>query len=209
VVDELHIADEPGHWRAAGFEVDGDACAVGTVALRLEGPGRGRGIVAWALRGAASLDLDGLATVASDRPPAAGTQHPNGVLSIDHLVVVTPDLDRTIAALRDGGFELRRVREEEAPGGSPRQAFFPMGEPILEVVQAPESTRVAADPHGPARLWGISFLVEDLDATASSLGTLVGEPRAAVQAGRRIATLRREAGLGPAVAFMSPGPGAA
>jgi hypothetical protein len=79
---------------------------------------------------------------------------------------------------------------------------------ILEVVQAPEGTRIAEDPSGPARLWGISFLVEDLEHTASTLGGLLGEPRAAVQPGRRIATLRKDAGLGPAIAFMTPGPGA-
>ncbi len=39
-------------------------------------------------------------------------------------------------------------------------------------------------------------------------GDLLGEPRAAVQPGRQIATLRKEAGLGPAIAFMTPGPGA-
>ncbi len=55
-----------------------------------------------------------------------------------------------------------------------------------------------------ARLWGISFLVADMDATAAFLGDLLGTPRDAVQPGRRIATLRREAGLGPAIAFMSP-----
>jgi hypothetical protein len=207
-VDELFIADEPGAWRAAGFRVDGDLCEVGSVRLRLEGPGRGRGIVAWSVRDAGSLQLDGLRTTAAEQPPAAGERHPNGVASIDHLVVITPDLDRTTATLRDAGFDLRRVREGPTPGGSPRQAFFRMGELILELVAAPPGTKIAADPHGPARLWGISFLVEELDHTAAALGELLGEPRQAVQPGRRIATLRREAGLGPAIAFMTPGPGA-
>jgi hypothetical protein len=76
---------------------------------------------------------------------------------------------------------------------------------VLEVVQAPAGTRIASDPSGPARLGGISFAVEDLDATVAHIGDRVGEPRAAVQPGRRIATLRREAGLGPAIAFTSPG----
>jgi hypothetical protein len=47
--------------------------------------------------------------------------------------------------------------------------------------------------------------VGDLDQTAHALGDLLGTPRDAVQPGRRIATLRAEAGLGPAIAFMSPG----
>ena len=78
-----------------------------------------------------------------------------------------------------------------------------MADVILEVVEAPEGTRVAADPDGPARLWGIAFLVEDMEATARTLGPLLGSPRAAVQPGRRIATLSGEAGLGAAIAFMT------
>jgi hypothetical protein len=105
-------------------------------------------------------------------------------------------------------FDLRRTREGETPGGSVRQAFFRMGQSILEVVLAPDRTKLAADPNGPARLWGISFLVQDLSATAEALGDRLGTPRDAVQPGRKIATLRREAGLGPAVAFMTPGGGA-
>jgi hypothetical protein len=207
-VDELAVADDPAAWRAAGFHVEGGVCDVGSVRIRLEGPGRGRGIVGWSVRGVRSLELDGLPTTASGGPPAAGETHPNGVVSIDHVVVITPDLDRTAAALQDAGLDLRRLREGPTPGGSERQAFFRMGEPILEVVEAPPGTRIASDPAGPARLWGISFLVEELQHTAAALGDLLGEPREAVQPGRRIATLRKEAGLGPAIAFMTPGPGA-
>jgi len=207
-VDQLRIADDPSAWAAVGFEVNGNLCEVGGVRLLLQGPGPGRGITSWSVRDAGSLELDGLETEASHEPPAAGIRHPNGVVSIDHLVVLTPDLDRTTATLRDAGFDLRRTREAETPGGSTRQAFFRMGEVILEIVQAPEGTKLAADPHGPSRLWGISFLVDELSDTGDLLGPLLGEPRDAVQPGRRIATLRGEAGLGPAIAFMTPGPGA-
>jgi hypothetical protein len=154
-------------------------------------------------------DLDGLDTRASHAPPAQAGPHPNGTLSIDHLVVITPDLDRTSAVLQAAGFDLRRLRDGDTPGGSQRQAFFRMGELILEVVQAPPDTKIAADPAGPARLWGISFLVEDMEAPVATLGDSLGAPRDAVQPGRRIATVAGAAGLGPAVAFMTPGPGAA
>jgi hypothetical protein len=207
-VDELFIADDPATWGAAGFAVDGDVCEVGAVRLRLEGPGRGRGIVAWSVRGALAVELDGLPTSASEGPPAAGGRHPNGVVSIDHVAVITPALDRTAEVLRDAGFDFRRVREGPTPGGSGRQAFFRMGELILELVEAPAGTRIASDPGGPARLWGISFLVEELEQAAAALGDLLEEPREAVQPGRRIAALRKEAGIGPAIAFMTPGPGA-
>jgi hypothetical protein len=208
-VDELVVADHAGSWQDAGFRVEGDQVAVGSVRIRLAGRGEQRGILSWSLRDTATLELDGLATSASERAPAAGAPHPNGVVSVDHLVVMTPGLDRTVAVLEAAGFDLRRRREGPTPGGSLRQAFFRMAELILELVEAPPGTRVPADPDGPARLWGIAFLVEDLEATARALGPLIGRPREAVQPGRLIATLRSEAGLGPAIAFMSPGAGAA
>ena len=202
-IDELVIADEPEAWRALGFAVVGDTAAVGSVRLRFEGRGERRGIVRWFVRRVRSLELDGLETYASERPPAAGAEHPNGVVAIDHVVVLTPDIDRSVEVLRGAGFDFRRLREGATPGGSVRQAFFRMGDVILELVLAPEGTSVARDPHGPARLWGISFLVRDMDATAAALGELLGAPRDAVQPGRRIATLRPAAGVGPAVAFMT------
>ena len=190
ILEELEIADEPADWRALGFHVDDGACRVSTVRLRLVGKGPRRGILGWTLGGG--------------EPGTSAVAHPNGVASIDHVVLLSPDLDRTVEELRSQGFDLRRIREGETPGGSTRQAFFRLGEPILEVVQAPEGTSVARDPDGPARLWGLAFLVDDMDATASALGELLGAPRAAVQPGREIATLRPEAGLGPAIAFMTP-----
>jgi catechol 2,3-dioxygenase-like lactoylglutathione lyase family enzyme len=190
-LEQLEIADEPADWGALGFDVEDAACQVSSVLLRLVGKGPRRGILGW--------------TLGNGEPASpAAAPHPNGVARIDHVVLMSPDLDRTVEDLRGEGFELRRVREGETPGGSTRQAFFRIGEPILEVVQAPEGTSVARNPDGPARLWGVAFLVEDLEQTASALGDLVGTPRAAVQPGRRIATLRPEAGLGPAIAFMTP-----
>jgi hypothetical protein len=190
-LEELEIADEPDDWRALGFEIQGDACQVSSVRLRLVGRGPRRGILGW--------------TLSEDEPTRnTAPRHPNGVVQVDHVVLMSPHLDRTVEELRSDGFELRRIREGETPGGSTRQAFFRVGEPILEVVLAPEGTSVARDPDGPARLWGIAFLVNDMDEIASALGELLGPPRDAVQPGRRIATLRAEAGLGPAIAFMTP-----
>jgi hypothetical protein len=200
-IEELRIADEPAAWRAAGFEVDGELCVVSRVRLRLAGRGELRGIVDWTLGEAGGAD-------AASRGVGAADAHPNGALRVDHVVMLSPDLDRTVGELESQGFELRRRREGPTPGGSTRQAFFRAGEPILEVVQAPEGTSVARDPNGPARLWGLAFLTGDLGRTAAFLGDLLGSPRDAVQEGRRIATLRPHAGLGPAIAFMSPGPGA-
>ena len=181
---------------------------VGSVRLRLEGPGETRGIVSWSLRDLNGDELDGLPTTRSTRPPASGDRQPNGATAIDHVVAFTPDLERTAAALRGAGLDFRRLREGPTPGGAQRQAFFRMAEVILEVIEAPEGSRLRQDPDGPARLWGLAFLVEELEPAADLLGDRLGAVRDAVQPGRRIAPVRREAGLGPAVAFMTPGPGA-
>ena len=161
-IDELVIADPPEAWLAAGFEVAGDAVEVGTVRLRLAGNGAGRGIVACTVRNLVADGPDGLPATASEAPPREprSEPHPNGVLSLDHLVAFSPDLERTIAALEQAGLELRRLREEPTPAGAPRQAFFRLGEVILEVIQAPPGSREERDPDVPARFWGLAFSVQ-------------------------------------------------
>jgi catechol 2,3-dioxygenase-like lactoylglutathione lyase family enzyme len=205
-VAEIVVAADPGAWRAAGFRVDDDTARVGTVALRLVGAAAGKRIVRCALRDVDSERLDGLPIIRTSAQPPDGPapRHPNGVVGIDHLVAFTPDLDRTVAAAEAIGLDLRRVREQPAPAGSPRQAFFRLGELILEVAQAPAGSPLAGDD--PARFYGLALLVDDLDAAVAALGDHVGEPRDAVQAGRRIATIRHGAELGLPVALMSPRP---
>ena len=198
-IAELVVGASPDHWRAAGFAVDAaDRVVVGTVTIRLEAE-RDRGITSWSLRGPVPSEIDGLATVAAphaDFPDSV--VHPNHVVAIDHLVVLTPDLDRTIEALAEQGLELRRVREGPAGDGREvKQAFFRMAEVILEVV----ATGGAGDE--PAQFWGLTFLSDDLDATLAALGPeRASDARPAVQPGRRIATVRESTGLGVPVALM-------
>jgi catechol 2,3-dioxygenase-like lactoylglutathione lyase family enzyme len=204
-IDEIVVGDPPETWATAGFAVDDDGtCRIGTVRVRLVGRDRGKRILGWSLRGAApgSLDgddLDGLPTTASDRGPAEPATHPNGCVAIDHVVVLTPDLARTVAAFEATGLEVRGTRDADTYGAPMRQVFLRLGEVILEVVGAPE---VAGD--GNAGFFGLAHTVEDLDATAALLGDHLGEIKGAVQPGRRIATLRhREVGMSVATAFMS------
>lgn len=211
VIVEIAVTDPPEAWHDAGFAVDpGGRCPVGTVVIRLgteaeAGSGVGRGIVGWALAGVGPLGadgIDGLHTVpAPQEPRGPAPSHPNGVTRIDHVVVLTPDLDRTTAALAAAGVEPRRTREAgTGPDGvARRQRFFRLGEVILELVGPAEPTG-----GGPARFWGLAYEVADLTATAERLDGLLTEPRDAVQPGRRIAALRREAGLSVPTAFLSP-----
>jgi catechol 2,3-dioxygenase-like lactoylglutathione lyase family enzyme len=205
-IDEVALADEPDRWRSFGFDVDGERCVLGDVSIHLAGAGAGRGVVGWSLRGLADADLDGLPTTASAAPERAPAgEHPNGVGGIDHIVAMTPALDRTVRVLGDAGLDLRRVREEPTPAGAPRQAFFRLGSAILEVVQEPEDAvaRRADGAGGPARFWGLALQARDLARTMEAFGEHGGEIRPAVQPGRSIATVRRSAGLAVPVAIMS------
>src|SRR5438309_4515021 len=112
-IDEIEIADEPQRWAALGFQLEGDVCRLAGVDVRLSGAREGEGVRGWSLREIASEDLDGLATVRSDSPVRApALPHPNGVVAIDHVVAFSPDLDRTVARLREAGLDLRRIREQ-------------------------------------------------------------------------------------------------
>jgi hypothetical protein len=204
-IDELKVGDAPESWAALGFAVEGEACLVGDVRIRLTGTDSGKGLTGWSLRDFGGDELDGLPTAHSDHPPPTeAPQHPNGITAIDHVVAISSNLDRTVAALQAAGLDLRRIREEPAPAGAPRQAFFRLGAVILEVVQAPEEAIERTGGDRPAFFWGLAFVAPDLDATVAGLRDRVSEIRPAVQPDRRIATLRRTAGLTAPVALITP-----
>ncbi len=191
-IAELRLDADPVAWERAGFALAGDQLVVGAVPVRL---GEATG---WTLAGVSSTELDGLASeiTASVEPAPAAAPHPLGASRIDHIVVLTPSLERTSDAFERAGIRCRRVREDGGPSGDLRQAFFRLGEVIVEAVET-------GDEEGPARFWGITFAVADLDAAVASLGSGCAPVRDAVQPGRRIAPLRREAGLGLPVALIS------
>jgi catechol 2,3-dioxygenase-like lactoylglutathione lyase family enzyme len=203
-LDELVVGDEPEAWEAAGFAVDPDGTVrVGQVRIRLAGREGGKRIRSWVLRGAPAdlASVDGLATATSDRPVCEPAEHPNGAVAIDHVVALTPDTARTVAAFTALGVEVRRTREvDEAQYGFPAvQTFFRVGEPILELLGPIEPSG-----DGPAGFFGLAYTVADLDALPGRFGEGLGRVKDAVQPGRRIATLRnKQYGLSVATAFMS------
>ena len=161
------------------------------------------GIVGWALSSGAAgaathLDIDGLDTdvVASQTPLYA--DHPLGASGLDHVVVLTADLERTSGAIAAAtGCELKRIREL----GTMRQGFHRIGRGglIVELVERPDL------PDGPASFWGLVLIVDDLDAACDLIGPdRISSPKDAVQPGRRIATVRADVGLGLPVALMTP-----
>jgi hypothetical protein len=205
-LDELTVADSPAAWLDCGFAVDRGLCVIGEVRIRFAPEEGKRGLTGWSLRGIDSVELDGLPTALSNEPPPSEVPaHPNGVVAIDHVVAISPDLDRTVAALEAAGLDLRRIREEPTPAGAPRQAFFRLGATILEVVQEPADATARQGGDRPAFFWGLAFVAPDLERTVAFVGEeRVSEIRPAVQPGRQIATLRRGAGLSVPVALMTP-----
>jgi len=205
-INALVIADPPEAWAGAGFTVDDDGtCVVGHVRLQLIGrDGDRKRILSWSLRGVpdGTTTIDGLTTTTSDEPMPSPVTHKNGVELIDHLVIMSPNVDRTIAALNDAGLETLRTRhvDPEQYGFEARQTFFRLGEVILELIGPNE-----AQGDGPAAFFGLAYTVADIDALPAMYGEHLGRVKDAVQPGRRITTLRhKELGLSVATAFMSP-----
>lgn len=224
-VEWLAVAGDADTWRSLGLTVtdDGVIPLVGAsirLVSRSDHPGEG-GIVGWALSGAsqpipvsavsesgtqateidgqpgAAFDVDGLSTRIVAPMTPVYTDHRLRASGLDHVVVLTPDLERTSAAIAAvTGCELKRIREV----GTMRQGFHRIGRGglIVELVERPDL------PDGPASFWGLVLIVEDLDAACELIGPdRVSAPKDAVQPGRRIATIRADVGLGLPVALMT------
>jgi catechol 2,3-dioxygenase-like lactoylglutathione lyase family enzyme len=209
-VVELAVADEPSAWTDAGFALVDGVVRFGATAVRPVGSAGGRrGIVGWTLAGVLAnggADVDGLPTTFvpdvpdDDAVPATG--HPNGATGLDHVVVFTPDLDRTIAAFTALQLPCLRIRDTGTAASPMQQAFFRCGPLILEVVGPRPGSEQPTDD-GPASWFGLAVDVDDLEHSAERLGTALGRIKPAVQRGRRIATLRhRDLDVSIAVAFM-------
>lgn len=199
-IDEIHVGDPASAWRDAGFSVDSDSVArVGDVRVRLLG--RESGILGWSLRGLpADGHIDGIPTTSSEADVPAPAAHPNGVTEIDHVVLLSPNLSRTVTSLSAVGLQPRRERDAELGGQPMRQIFFRLGPVILEVVGSPSATA-----GGASSLWGITYVVTDIDATAAFFGDHALRVKDAVQPGRRITTLKhRDLGMSVRTAMISP-----
>jgi hypothetical protein len=204
----LSVADDADTWHRLGFTVDANAVRVGDVTFTFSGQSADeRGITSWVLADDDQIPptVDGLptTTVSTTLKPPAGDAHPNGIVAVDHLVVSTPDVDRTVGVFEDLAWECRRRREGAAYGAQTmRQAFFWLGDVIVEVV-GPQQTK-PEDADKPASFFGIAFTSADLDSTRAFFGELMKPPVDAVQAGRQITTISSKAGSSVAIAVMSP-----
>jgi catechol 2,3-dioxygenase-like lactoylglutathione lyase family enzyme len=203
LLTEVALAVDAGPWMRLGVSVHANRAQFGRVRVRFGAAQHGLGLAILHDRGLPHR-IDGVPTYNEDVP--ATEPPPNGLnaIQIDHVVLATPDLARTVEAFEQAlRTTVRRVRTDPTGSGARlHQAFFRLGETILEVVGPPEVDPKYAEE--PAQLNGIVLSVLDLDDVCARLGPdVVSAPKNAVQPGRRIATIRKSAGLGHPVALLS------
>jgi hypothetical protein len=201
LVEWLEIGGDAAAWRSLGLVVS-DEGLVPLHGTSLRIVDQASGIVGWAMSGVdpsvdGTLIDGGLLTRVVEPSGPLFAQHDMGASGLDHVVVMTHQLDRTTDAIAAAtGCELKRIREV----GSMRQGFHRIGRGglIVEVVERPEVDE------GPAAFWGLVLNVDDLDAACELVGEgRISAPKDAVQPGRRIATVSKDVGLGLPVALMT------
>ena len=200
-LSQLMLPASSDAWEDLGFAIRDDCFTVGAIACTT-----GSAECCWGFDGCspAAPPIAGIST-ASQRVPsderAAPTNHPNQAYKVDHVVVTTDDVARTRSELERFGLEARGERSVGKGVDRRSQLFFWTGDSLIELV-GPTTVRI--DSEYEARIWGVTFVVPDFRSVDSVAGELLGEVSAAVQPGREIVTVRREAALGLAVAFMTP-----
>lgn len=187
----LGVPGTPDAWRELGFGMHEGHARAGAVGFELAADEP-----RWSFdRLAADPESIGIPTRQDPPPDGPPPGNPNGATHIDHVVVLTPDLDSGVAALTATlGMDPRR-RFRPRPGG-PEMVFFRAGEAVLEVIG-----------RGGPRLSGVAFSSPDLDATVEAVrgaGAPIGDPKPAVQGGRIASVWRGHLGFG--IAFLEPPP---
>ncbi|MDF0528557.1 glyoxalase [Tsukamurella sp. 8F] len=107
------------------------------------------------------------------------------VVGLDHLVLLSPNADRTIATMCGRlGFDLRLDRVQD---WGVHQLFLRRAALLVEVVIQD------GDPYGDDALWGTAWRTADIDATHARLtaeGVTVSEVRTGRKPGTRVATVK-------------------
>lgn len=190
----IALSDRSDDWEAAGFRVVDRLVSVGGLTVALDGA---MNEPQWWFEPDVPGPIHGIPCAVAEQ--SSGQDNPNGAHGVDHIVVMTPNLETTTAAFEERGFELRLAR----PIGSKEQRFFWAGTTIIEVVGP--SVPIGA---GPAHIWGLALVCDDLHAAKELLGESLSDPKDAVQPGRRIAAIRTEDhNISITIALMSPHPG--
>ena len=196
----LHAGGQPAPWESIGLRFDGSLCYLGDVSLQLTPDGVG--LTGWTINVGRDdeIVIDGIPTFLTATPPTKPDGADIGgqkIVGLDHVVVMTDDLDRTCEAVTQHlGLEVRRERDA---GRGVVQRFIKLSNTIIEVVTGPHVQTSGAS------LWGMVISVDDMVAWATQCGEEVtSTPKQATQPGRLISTVRSSVGLGVPFAVMTP-----
>ncbi len=113
----------------------------------------------------------------------------SGVTSLDHLVIHTPNPDRTVATYGTR-LDLRFALDRKAAQWNTRFLFFRLGGLTLEIIHRLDTEQ---DPDGPDSIWGITWATPDLEAAHARLrdaGITVSELRTGRKPGSRVFTVK-------------------
>ena len=201
----ITVNDKISEWRKLGFVIPECGCLkVGEIKVNLQQelfPFKDRGILDWGFSSIPSnlTDIDGIPvetnSCSCDREE---TSHPNGVNSVDHIVLKTSNWQKVDKILSEIGILSRKVRVDEKKGIT--FVFYRPSKTIIEMI-CPTDQNIME----PSALWGITFASTDIDLTHSVLSGCTKEPWKAVQPGRRITTLvAGKHDISIPVAFISP-----
>jgi len=189
----ISISDRADDWETVGFQVSNGLVSVGNLTVAVDRPVPDPH---WWFEPHLTGSIHGIGHADPSPGSAPVVKNPNGANAVDHIVVFTPNLATTTAAFEEHGFELRRSRPIETQ----EQRFFWAGTTIIEVVGP-----AVAESDGPAHIWGLALVSDDLDASKELLGGNMSDPKNAVQPGRRIAAIRTaENKISVTIALMSP-----
>ncbi len=205
-LQQLVIGDDADSWRAAGFSVDGNHLTLGKVVVEFAGSKGQRGVLGWKLAGVEAT-VESIPTITGENSlPTEVKARPsniNKIFAIDHVVVESKNVDRTVAAFAEVGMVERRSATMMTPMGERRQSFLWAGRVIIEVIGPLQPEH--ADLDGEASIWGLALVSSNLQTTSHVLDAHLSEPKDAVQPGRKIATMRtKELDISVPIVVMSP-----
>ena len=124
-----------------------------------------------------------------ERPEDPGAVDPSAVAGIDHVVVLSKDLEATRALYEDAlGLRLALDRSFEERGT--RLLFFRVGDTTVEIGG---KLGVPPEPDAEDVLWGIAYRVGNVDGAKerlSSLGFDLSDVRAGRKPGTRVCSVR-------------------
>lgn len=111
------------------------------------------------------------------------------VTDLDHLVVNTPNPERTIATY-GGRLGLHLALDRIAEQWNTRFLFFRLGGLTLEIINRLDNK---SDPAGPDSIWGLTWATDDLEAAHTRLrdaGVDTSEIRTGRKPGSRVFTVK-------------------